>query len=68
MNAEESNGQWRGIFEGAGRPGALEIGDYWLLDELDGRFIIGNKVTGEMGVFQKKDFEAYVVAFFGLNF
>lgn len=68
MNADESDGLWRGVFEGKGRPGALHIGDYWLSDEGDDMFIIGNKTTGEMGVFSKKDFEAYVVAFFGLNF
>lgn len=47
---------------------AIFIGDYLVWDIDSDTFGISHLVTGEAGVFKKADFEAYVKAFFGLNF
>jgi hypothetical protein len=49
--------------------GAIVIGNYalWNLNDEDS-FGITFIPTGEMGVFHRADFEAYVKGFFGLNF
>lgn len=46
----------------------IVFGDYILWDTTDGMFGIGYRETGEMGIFNKKDFEAHIEAFYGLNF
>ena len=64
-----------GQFRGVRAPGVgdklramLNVGDY-MIWEVDGdSFAITLTTTGEIGVFMKKDFEAHVAAFFGLNF
>ena len=47
---------------------AIVFGDYLIWDTTDGMFGIGYRETGEMGIFNKKDFEAHIEAFYGLNF
>ena len=46
----------------------IVFGDYILWDAGDDQFGIGYRETGEMGIFNKKDFEAHIEAFYGLNF
>ena len=46
----------------------IVFGDYILWDAGDNQFGIGYRETGEMGIFNKKDFEAHIEAFYGLNF
>lgn len=52
----------------AEKPPGIQVGDYTLFysggDELIGIF----HKNGEGGLFQTKEFEAYVAAFFGLHF
>jgi len=54
--------------EAARRDEAIRIGDYALWDGDDSMFYILFEPTGEMGVFKKEEFHAYVAAFFGLHF
>jgi hypothetical protein len=65
------DGQFRGVrVNGVGDKlrAMLNVGDY-MIWEVDGdSFAITLTTTGEIGVFMKKDFEAHVAAFFGLNF
>jgi hypothetical protein len=46
----------------------IAFGDYVIWDAGDNQFGIGYRETGEMGIFNKKDFEAHIQAFYGLNF
>jgi len=46
----------------------IVFGDYILWDAGDNQFGIGYRETGEMGIFNKADFEAHIEAFYGLNF
>ena len=46
----------------------IRIGDYLIGDLNDKKFTIFHEATGEGGVFNKEDFEAYVKSFYGLNF
>jgi hypothetical protein len=46
----------------------IVFGDYIVWDAGDNQFGIGYRNTGEMGIFNKKDFEAHIEAFYGLNF
>jgi hypothetical protein len=46
----------------------IKVGDYELFDWKDDTHIGISHVSGEAGLFQKKEFEAHVAAFFGLNF
>ena len=46
----------------------IVFGDYILWDTGDNQFGIGYRETGEMGIFNKADFEAHIEAFYGLNF
>jgi hypothetical protein len=46
---------------------SVQVGDYGLFDSDDTHIGIFH-VNGEGGLFKKKEFEAYVAAFFGLNF
>lgn len=74
MNADETDGRWRGVREiqehaaHKGRVGIISIGDYWIENYSDTQILAGYYPTGEIGVFAKADFEAYIAAFFGLNF
>ena len=45
----------------------IQVGDYTLFDGGDEHIGIFH-TNGEGGLFQKKEFEAHVAAFFGLNF
>lgn len=64
------DGQMRGHYEVDTIPQGKDIvfGNYIVWDAGDDQFGIGHRDTGEMGVFNKKDFEAYIQAFYGLNF
>jgi len=57
-----------GQFRGDKLRAMLNVGDYMIWDVDGDSFAITLTTTGEMGVFRKKDFEAHVAAFFGLNF
>lgn len=46
----------------------INIGRYLIGDHDGERFYIADTVTGEAGTFNKEEFEAYVAAFFGLNY
>ena len=46
----------------------IVFGNYILWDTGDNQFGIGYRETGEMGIFNKADFEAHIEAFYGLNF
>jgi hypothetical protein len=46
----------------------IVFGDYVIWDAGDNQFGIGYRETGEMGIFNKADFEAHIEAFYGLNF
>lgn len=46
----------------------IRVGNYTMWDVGDDKIGISFLGTGEAGVFNKADFEAYVAAFFGLNF
>lgn len=64
------DGQFRGHFAKADLPShGMVVGDYLFWSLEGGEEIgIGCRTTGEMGIFKTADFEAYVKAFFGLNF
>ena len=65
------DGQFRGMGEihvGDKLRAMLNVGDYMIWDVDPDSFAITLTTTGEIGVFMKKDFEAHVAAFFGLNF
>ena len=46
----------------------IVFGNYILWDAGDNQFGIGYRETGEMGIFNKADFESHIQAFYGLNF
>ena len=54
------------ITEPVKSPG-IQVGEYTLFDGGDEHVGIFH-TSGEGGLFQKKEFETYVAAFFGLNF
>lgn len=63
------DGQMRGEYGVDNVPQhAIVFGKYILWDSTDGKFGIGYRETGEMGIFNKADFEAHIEAFYGLNF
>ena len=63
------DGQFRGHMSKADTPAhVIVVGDYLLWKLGDGEIGIGYQPTGEMGIFKSEDFEAYIKAFFGLNF
>lgn len=45
----------------------IQVGEYTLFDSGDEHVGIFH-TSGEGGLFQKKEFETYIAAFFGLNF
>lgn len=49
---------------------SIHIGEYmlWVLPNDPELIGVSYLPTGEMGVFQKKDFEPHLAAFFGLHF
>lgn len=50
-----------------GLPG-IQVGEYTLFKTDGDEFIGIVRKDGEGGLFQAKEFEAYIAAFFGLNF
>lgn len=72
----EEEEAWKALEEGAHPsnpapiiPGAMQVGNYLLYDiDADVFGISRLGISGESGVFSKKEFEAYIHAFFGLNF
>jgi hypothetical protein len=46
----------------------INIGRYLIGDHSDQYFYIADTLTGEAGTFNKEEFEAYIAAFFGLNY
>jgi hypothetical protein len=46
----------------------ITIGRYLIGDHDEQRFYIADILTGEAGTFNKEEFEAYIAAFFGLNY
>ena len=64
------DGQMRGSYGVGPIPmgKGIVFGDYVVWDTGDNQFGIGYRETGEMGIFNKADFEAHIEAFYGLNF
>lgn len=63
------DGQMRGQYGVDSVPQhVIVFGDYLLWDAGGDKFGIGYRNTGEMGIFNKADFESHIEAFYGLNF